>query len=275
MIAKVVANGETREVARMRLVRALETFSIGGVRNNLSFLGSCLRQPAFADAEFDTGFIESYALDKRRSPSPDRQMTVVAAALFHERSAGGIDASLRNWQSVPVWTQPISLAAGDWRGVVRIRGVGPSAVDVLDDAGEQSVVMDLLGAPSHIKVDGVDSAFRFAWERDVLHLVRGDSWFSFSENRGVPAPKTAEGSALICAPMPGSVTEIRVQAGAVVITGQVLAILEAMKMEHQILAPVSGRLTRLDVIVGQQVSVRQNLMEIVAMRDTDKSDGAG
>jgi geranyl-CoA carboxylase alpha subunit len=273
MIAKVVAHGETREVARMRLVRALETFSVAGVRSNLSFLGQCLRHPAFAKAEFDTGFIESHALDKRRSLSPDRQMTAVAAALFHERSAGGIEAAWRNWQSGPVWTQPLFLAAGDWRGVVHIRGVGPWAVSVLDDAGEQLIVMD--GAPSHIRVDGIDSAFRFAWEGDALHLVRGDSWFSFSESRAAPAPKTTEGSALICAPMPGSVTEIRVEAGAVVVTGQVLAILEAMKMEHQILAPVSGRLARLDVIVGQQVSVRQNLMEIVAMVEPADSDGAG
>ena len=275
MIAKVVACGETRDVARMRLVRALETFSIGGVRNNLSFLGLCLRHPAFANAEFDTGFIESYALDQRRSLSPDRQMTAVAAALFHARSAAGIDATLRNWQSVPTGTQPISLAAGDWRSVVRIRGAGPSSVNVSDDAGEQSIVMNSLGAPSHIRVDGVDRAFRFAWEGDVLHLVRGDSWFSFSESRGAAVAKTADGSAVICAPMPGSVTEIRVEAGAFVMTGQVLAILEAMKMEHQILAPVSGRLARLDVIVGQQVSVRQNLMEIVAMQDTENSDGAG
>jgi geranyl-CoA carboxylase alpha subunit len=275
MIAKVVASGETREVARMRLVRALETFSIGGVRNNLSFLGECLRHPAFANSEFDTGFIESYALDKGRSLSPDRQMTAVAAALFHERSAATIDPGLRNWQSAPASTQPISLASGDWRDVVRIRGTGPSSVDVLDDIGEQSIVLDSLGAPSHIRVDGIDSAFRFAWEGDVLHLVRGASWFSFSESHGAVAAKTAEGSAVICAPMPGSVTEIRVEAGAVVMAGQVLAILEAMKMEHQILAPVSGRLSRLDVIVGQQVSVRQNLMEIVAMHDTENADGAG
>jgi geranyl-CoA carboxylase alpha subunit len=274
MIAKVIASGETRDVARMRLVRALETFSIGGVRNNLSFLGQCLRHPAFANTEFDTGFIESHALDKGRGSIPDRRMTAVAAALFHERSAGGIDATLRNWQSGPARTQHISLAAGEWRSVVSIRGAGPSGVNVLDDAGEQAVIIGSLGSRSHIRVDGVDYVFRFAWEGDILHLVRGDSWFSFSESREAAATKAADGSAVICAPMPGSVTEIRVAAGAVVVTGQVLAILEAMKMEHQILAPVSGLLAKLDVTVGQQVTMRQNLMEIVSMLDTESSDGA-
>jgi len=75
--------------------------------------------------------------------------------------------------------------------------------------------------------------------------------------------------------MPGSVTEIRVALGSAVVAGQVLAILEAMKMENQILAPVSGRLAKLDVIVGQQVGMRQGLMEIASMQELQSGDGAG
>ncbi len=273
MIAKAIATGETREAARMRLAHALQEFAIGGLRNNLSFLSQCVNHRIFAEAAFDTSFIENHVPSQRRALVPDREMIAVAAALFHERSASRIDKSLCNWRSRPTKKQRLVLAAGDWRGTVYPAVSGPSAISVQDESGEQEILLISGGAQPHIRVDGVDYLFCVAWEDDVLHLVRNGCWFSFSEPRGVIATKSSEGSAEILAPMPGSVTEIKVVAGEVVNSGQVLAILEAMKMEHQIVAPVSGRLVRLDVAVGQQVNMRQSLMEIASNAGEGESNG--
>jgi geranyl-CoA carboxylase alpha subunit len=273
MIAKVIASGDSREVARQRLVRALRGFAIAGVRSNLGFLGQCLRHPSFAALSFDTGFIATHMGAEIQPLRPDRQMIAAAAALFHDRSAACIEPTLRNWRSRPSGERrhgaPIRLAAGDWRGEVRLAAAGDGALLVQDDAGEQRLML-LGGSPPRLRIDGVDVKFSFAWQDEVLQLVRGDRWFGFSEARQRIGTKATDAAAVVYAPMPGNVTEIRVAPGARVEAGEVLAILEAMKMEHQLLAPVAGILARLDVAVGQQVTMRQSLMQIVAMAETGK-----
>lgn len=272
MIAKVIATGENRNVARMRATRALENFAIGGVRNNLSFLKQCLQHPVFADARFDTGFLDRHALDLSLAV-PDRQMVAVAAALFHGRTVNSIDASLANWHSRPWKAQRLALASDDWIGEVFLSGSAPGAINVRDDVGAQEVILLSVGPAQRVSVDSVEYMVRYAWEGDNLHLVRNELYFSFSESHGAAAVKVAEGSAVIKAPMPGTIAEVRVAVGEFLTAGQVLAILEAMKMELQIQAPVSGRLAKLEVIAGQQVGIRQTLMEIVAVtgeeRDVD------
>jgi len=273
MIAKVIAGGESRELARMRLGRALREFVIGGLRSNLGFLGQCVAHPAFAAAAFDTSFIERHMAVEKRAMAPDRQLVAIAAALFEARSASRVDRSLRYWRSRPSKGQRLLLAAGDWRGAVTVAPLGPSAFAVADEAGEQRVELLSPGSPARVRLDGIDCSFDFASDGDRLHLVRDDVWFCFSEARAAAVPKSAAGSAVVSAPMPGCVTEVRVAAGAVVAGGQVLAILEAMKMEHQILAPLPGRVARLDIVAGQQVTMRQTLMEIVELADTEAGDG--
>jgi acetyl/propionyl-CoA carboxylase alpha subunit len=148
-----------------------------------------------------------------------------------------------------------------------------AVINVRDDVGEQEVAILSTGPTPRARIDGVEFGVRFAWEGNELHLVRNDIWISFSEICGSTKETAMEGSAVITAPMPGSVAEVRVSLGAVVNAGEVLVILEAMKMEHQIQAPVSGQLSKVDVIVGQQVGMRQALMEITAVAGGKRNDG--
>lgn len=273
MIAKVIASGENRDVARMRLARALENFAIGGVRNNLSYLRHCLQHSIFANSRFDTGFTVSHASNLNKLTVPDRQLVAVAAVLFHTRASSFIDASLRNWQNWPWKAQRLALTARDWRGEVFVSRSAGAVINVRDDVGEQEVAILSPGLTPRARIDGVEFGVRFAWEGNELHLVRNDIWISFSEICGSTKETAMEGSAVITAPMPGSVAEVRVSLGAVVNAGEVLVILEAMKMEHQIQAPVSGQLSKVDVIVGQQVGMRQALMEITAVAGGKRNDG--
>lgn len=143
------------------------------------------------------------------------------------------------------------------------------------DADEETEVMVLsTGKRSRLRVDGVDLMVSSTWTGDSLDLVRDEMYFRFAESRKCRGSGAAAGTALVQAPMPGNIVEIRVAVGAEVMAGDVLLILEAMKMELQIQAPISGWIASLDTATGQQVGMRQTLMEIVAVANEEHTDDA-
>ena len=265
MVAKVIAHGDDRELARLRLARALEQFAIGGVRNNLHFLGQCLRQPIFAQGRLDTGFLEREHLDLRACATPDAQTVAIASALWQARDIGEIAPEMLNWRSRPWREEKLVLRCGDWQGALRVSAHAEGGYLVRD--GEDLVVRVVLGSRSatcRIRVDGVDETDHFAWNGDALDLVRGDCYFRFTQAQEAAKGRNPEGLSVISSPMPGSIVEVRALLGAKVEAGEVLLILEAMKMEHQIEAPVTGLVTQVHAEAGQQVGMREVLMHIEA-----------
>lgn len=265
MVAKVIAHGVDRELARLRLARALDQFAIGGVRNNLHFLGQCLRHPVFAQAHLDTGFLDREHLDLHACTVPDAQIVAIACALWQARDVGDIAPELHSWRSRPWREEILSLQCDDWQGERRISSHADGGYLVLADGGKTvHVVLGSGSVSSRVCVDGVDETAHFAWIGDTLDLVRGDCYFRFTQLQEVAKGRNAEGLSVICAPMPGSVVEVRALLGSRVEAGAVLLILEAMKMEHQIEAPIAGLVTQVHAEAGQQVGMRDVLMQIEA-----------
>jgi geranyl-CoA carboxylase alpha subunit len=263
MIAKVIAFGRDRELARRRLAAAIERFAIGGVRNNLAFLRQCLLHPDFAAARLDTSFLDRHAFDDVPGGAPDRKMVAIAAALFQQRDVQALDGSLRSWRSRPWRAEQLALASGEWRSSVRISAEPGGLARVSDAEGTTEVRLLSAGPCSRVRVDGVDQSVHHAWHDGELHLVRDERYACFATPRETETRSSAKG-AIVLAPMPGSILDVRVAPGARVEAGEVLMILEAMKMEHQIQAPVSGSVAALGVSAGQQVGLREMLAEIVA-----------
>jgi geranyl-CoA carboxylase alpha subunit len=262
MIAKLVAHGADRETARRRLLRAIDGFAIGGLRHNLEFVRRCASHPAFAAAGVDTGFIDREAAALACPGRPSRTLMAVAAALFHSRAAAGIAPELRHWHSRPGRPQPLTLRLGAtlarWGVTASDRGF-----ELSDEHGTVCVeLLDHVGDEVSVRVDGVNLTLHAAWSGDELDLVhRTDSWRCV-EATAVPAGAAQTQSTQVTAPMPGNVVEVRYAEGAQVQAGDVVLVLEAMKMEHQIEAPASGRIRQLSAATGQQVSMRQALFEV-------------
>jgi geranyl-CoA carboxylase alpha subunit len=275
MIAKAIAHGPDRETARLRLLRAVEGFAIGGLRHNGAFLHRCLAHPAFVAAALDTGFLEREAAALACPTAPSRQLFALAAALFQDRGSAAIAPELRHWRSRPGRPPRLDLRCGGARAAWRVAATR-GGFDVGDDEGtvhiewpaqaqsqaQGQAQSQAEATPLRLRIDGVDLAVHAAWSGDELDLVHAEDAWRFAE---VAAGGAAASKALrtqVTAPMPGSIVEVRCADGSTVQAGDVVLVLEAMKMEHRIEAPASGRVRQLSAVAGQQVGMRELLFDI-------------
>ena len=224
MIAKLIARGDERAEAISGLADILDGVEVWPVRTNAGFLFNALLHPDFAGSKpkIDTGFIERN-LDELVPPTePDdalwRGAASVATALLDEE-------------------QPVADLAG-----FRLNA-GSKASVALGRAGEfRTIALDdeqPMAAVSGFRDD----------ERVVVFYEGQATEFELTA-RGTVA---AAGSGVITAPMPGRVTAVEVAAGEKVTKGQRLLTLEAMKMEHGLVAPFDGVVAELSAEAGSQV----------------------
>lgn len=242
MLAKAVAHAPTRAEAVRRLAGALERAAIHGPVTNRDLLVRSLRHEEFTSGRMDTGFYDRH-LAELTEPAPD-PLAPLAAALADATVNGGRFGGWRNLASQP---QVKRYAVAGEEHEVRYHhtrtGLTAEGVHVVQ-AGPDRVVLE---------ADGVRRRFDIARYGDRIHVnaTALTALPRFPDPTAQPAP----GSLL--APMPGTVVRVAegLTEGTTVQAGQPLLWLEAMKMEHRITAPVTGRLTALPAAPGQQVEV--------------------
>ncbi|MFJ9181066.1 acetyl/propionyl/methylcrotonyl-CoA carboxylase subunit alpha [Streptomyces sp. NPDC102360] len=242
MLAKVVAHAPTRTAAVRALAGALERAEVHGPVTNRDLLVRSLRHPEFTDARMDTGFYERH-LAELTAPADDPYAPLAAAlATTRQHRFGGF----RNVPSGPQLKRYRTEPDGT-EHEVRYRhtrdGVEADGVRVVHTAPDRVV----------LEVGGVRRKYAVAAHGDRVY-VNGAALTALPRFTD-PSEQRVPGSLL--APMPGTVVRVAegLTEGAVVTAGQPLIWLEAMKMEHRILAPASGTLTALHAAVGRQVEV--------------------
>jgi excisionase family DNA binding protein len=239
MLAKVIAHGPDRATALERLRASLEEARILGVRTNLRFLRWLLAHPAMVAGEVRTDTVEGLVLPD--PPVPDDEAWRVAArglagagALPDGPWGGGWQANL---------PASVRLAHADERRSMPLPDGGWTSLRLVAvDAGTSTAFVD---------VDGQSMEFRLAGPPTVEEAVRH-------------ASAHAADRAVLTAPMPGRVIAVRAREGASVQEHQTVIVLEAMKMEHAVVTPLSGTLSRLAVAEGQQVQRGDVLAEVSA-----------
>jgi acetyl-CoA/propionyl-CoA carboxylase biotin carboxyl carrier protein len=237
LLAKLVAHGRSRGEALARLQTALDETSVLGVRTNLRFLRWLLAQPMMAEGEVRT---DSLAGQIGFGPLalPDEAWSAAARALADEAAGGG------------PW-------AGSWRlnAAPRVRLRSGSEERTVDAAAHDALTIAIDGGAAHVDVEGQSIDFSLAPPPSVDAAVRH------------AAGVGGEAAFDVVAPMPGKVIAVRVAAGDLVHAHEAIVIIEAMKMEHAVIAPADGTLTSLEVSVGQQVE-RGDLIGVVLPTDT-------
>ncbi|GGJ88724.1 acetyl/propionyl-CoA carboxylase subuit alpha [Streptomyces camponoticapitis] len=256
MLSKVIVHAPDRATALRRLRAALAETVTLGVPTNAGFLRRLLAHPAVVAGELDTGLVERDA--DSLVPAEVPVEVYEAAAAVRESELAPTPTSAPG----PGWTDPFSVPNG-WR----MGGMTVPVTHHLRIAGHEPVIHRLLGTgPSHVEpgrvtvtVDGTTHTFHRA---DDWLGRDGDSWHVRDHDPVEAALLGAAGAGgldALTAPMPGTVTVVKVAVGDEVVAGQGLLVVEAMKMEHVISAPHEGTVTELDVTAGSTVSMDQVL----------------
>ncbi|HEY8825244.1 MAG TPA: biotin carboxylase N-terminal domain-containing protein [Candidatus Limnocylindria bacterium] len=256
LLAKVIAFGGDRRIALGMLANALDETEVLGVRTNIRFVRALIGRLNDQDVRYDTELVERelVRLVPESTPAPDEAYAVAAAAV-----ATGAHQPQDPWTATGPWrigegtATTIAIREGERERAVRLAGSGPYTY-----AGHRVAPID---EPHRWAVDGAQAAAA-ASDGVVWTSVRGNVWELQTSPREREVEQTA--GAEVAAPMPGLVIAAQAVADRHVRRGDLLFVVEAMKMELRVEAPADGKVTRVLASVGQQVERGQRLAEFEA-----------
>jgi len=265
MIAKLITWGDTRDQARLQLIRAVESVQVTGVTTNAGFLRDVLSHPVFAAGEMDTGFIDAHSSDlvgTNSEPTPgDVLMAGLALAIARAGESGTpvSEDPHSPWNDTSGWR----LSGTAHETLHLVRRDTDHAVDVTYTAsGVEASVGDLSGAAGELgsgpefqaTIGGVRRSAGVHIEGRTVSLMRGGrSWQFVSPDPLDVASADAAASGGVSAPMTGKITQVWVKPGDRVSRGAPLIALEAMKMEHTLAAPADVAVAEVLAGPGDQV----------------------
>ena len=260
MIAKVIAHAPTRREAAAKLARALEQTALQGLRHNRDFLVATLREPAFLAGDTTTDFIERIDPPRRRELDAQSLSDAVIAATMaaqaaHRANAKVLAAFRSGWRNSMMPPERTKFRHGDDEIAVSYRSQrdGTFKVTLDEDEPRTVAVFGVEGGQVDLEIDGRRLQLAIAGTEDRWLVHGTDFDVDLTELPRLPLPGLLEIKGGLTAPMPGNVLATHVQQGEEVREGQLLLILEAMKMQHRIVAPFDGSVKELHVGEGDQV----------------------
>lgn len=267
MLAKIIATGPTREVARRRLIAALEDTAVFGFTTNVEFLRLLLELPGVIAGDLDTGLI-ARTFDELAFATPTHEDAVEAALLqdaaVEARTTDGPWRRRDGWRLGASAPREIRLACGDELHRVRLVGApGASRVVGDDDGGApRAGAARLDGTRAVVTIDARTRAFPASVTPSSVRTTRGGAVFTFTQARiDHGSQAAADADPQLVSPMPGTVVLVHAADGMHVKVGDPVVVVEAMKMEHVVRSAVAGTV-HLRVAAGETVSRGQTLAEI-------------
>ncbi|MGC1356203.1 MAG: biotin carboxylase N-terminal domain-containing protein [Xanthobacteraceae bacterium] len=259
MIAKLIAHAKTREAALDRMTRALDDTLVAGVRNNVAFLRALCASSEFRQGHFDTGYIDRNLVTLGAEPRHGVDSAAVAlgvarlltfdqqqAATEHEHDA--VDAS------------PWAATDG-----FQFTGVRTLTVPMVVDGESKDAKVTYAKDGMTVLVDGAPPAAdakAFVSNREAYVVRHGRQTRVRLQDFSAALAQSSGGDGTVRAPMHGKLLGLFVRAGDSVAVGQRLAVIEAMKMEHTLRAPIAGTVTEVAVNEGTQVVEAAKIMVI-------------
>jgi 3-methylcrotonyl-CoA carboxylase alpha subunit len=249
MIAKVIAHGRDRGEALDRLAAALARTRVAGPRTNLAFLAALVRADGFRREQFDTGFI-------------DRNLTALGAVPrgFDRAAAAFGVAQLLAREQARIAGRSDGGGASPWDATdgFQLAGARTAMLPVLIDGENANAALSYGPAGTMVAIDGEAAA------TDAEAITAGEAVYVLRAGRQTVARlkdfeavdvEHLDADGVVLAPMHGKVLAILVEPGAAVAKGQRVALLEAMKMEHALTAPIDGTVAENQVAEGAKVMV--------------------
>jgi geranyl-CoA carboxylase alpha subunit len=268
MIAKIIAHGSTREEARRRLIHGLEDSTVFGLPTNRDFLIDILKHEVFAAGKATTAFlVEDFPAAARERAVPTVSQAALAAVLQWRAAREALAAKtvalspeLFDWASAGHRQGRFLYEAGEFE----VTALGGERYRVHAEGRDFAVeILASSDGIARVRLDGVALSCRYHADGGHLALALDGRQFAFENQllRIKGAEDAAQGGH-VRAPMHGRILRLHVETGVDVREGAPLAVLEAMKMEHEVTAGVAGRVIAVHVAIGDQVAANSILIEI-------------
>ena len=272
MLGKLIAWGDNREEARLRLLAMLDETCVGGVRTNLAFLRRVIAHPAFAAAELDTGFIPRHESELMRAPGelPDEFWQLAGECYIQtEQEHVRTDDPYSPWANreglrlgMPKQVT-VHLQCNGERRRVRLpsaaclgEGDAPVLAHESATASDAAFANKLAPAMARRRPKAIrqGKTLYLEWNGELQAVT------AFDPIAEVEASHQHQGG--LTAPMNGSIVRVLVEAGQRVEAGATLIVLEAMKMEHSIRAAEAGVIKAVYCAEGEMISEGATLVEL-------------
>lgn len=285
MLAKIIAYGDTRGLAAQRLLQGLNRYAIGGVKTNQEFLTSLITRPAFHQ-ELTTDYIPREFPDGWQ-PWGEMLHRAIAAAAYVEscQQSSASAPATASWQHIGAWrlTEPAGIPATSAFWVEHAGALcelnvsgrhGQYAVSVVEPDAEPVTFHLVLTKPLpadpqgfwQVEVDGTRRSLAIHLSGRQVSLssprLRRSYQLLGLQERFLGEAAAMQGSNTIAAQMPGLITDVLVQEGDRVAQGDVAVVMEAMKLIHNMVCPVSGTIKQVCCQAGDNVADGALLIEI-------------
>lgn len=297
MLAKVIVHAPTRREAAARLARVLETTRVQGMVTNRDFLVATLRAPEFLAGNTTTDFIDRVRPTRRHELWASERVEAALLATFaaqidRRRAAKLLPGVPSGWRNTVMPPEEVVYRTGERELVMhyrrrrdgsfavavreraagsedeQIRGTPWQNIEGAEEPVEVAVkVASREGEDIALVIDGrrVTGSVRVAGDRRLVHWGARSAELELLSR--FPRRGTDGVAGGLVAPMPGKVLRIEVEPGANVEAGQLLLVLEAMKMEHRVVAPSAGVVAEVRAAVGEQVENDQLLVVLQTEQD--------
>ncbi len=266
MQAKIICfdTGGSRETAIRKLDYTLSRATLFGLRTNLDFLRRVINHEEFIAGNFDTGFIERHPELLADAPLP---IIALIAAGIAKATLNNTAAGKSYWRNNP--NQPLkqTFIHGDKKHVIQLLPLKDTLGFTVSVDGESMhlEIGEQDEGYAELRIDGYRQKVSYAVSENSVWVHCAKGTFALEWVDPLPVGKAAaqaEGS--LRAPMPGTILDVHVKNEDFVRKGDILIIMEAMKMEHRILAPYDGQVKNLTYASGQYVQAGVTLLEIEA-----------
>jgi len=279
MLAKVIAHAPTREQAARLLARTLAETRVLGVVTNRDLLVGILREQDFLDGHIDTGYLTRHdpatlmAGDERRLPV-HALATALADQALRRAETSVLPGVPSGWRNVPNARQQAGYQVAE-RGFGVEYGIRGPFVDAAVDGVELGPVLlhGCTAAEVDLQIHGVRRLVAVARAGDIRYADSALGATTLVEQPRFPETQQQATAGSLLAPMPGTVVRVEARLGDSVHAGQVLVVLEAMKMEHSVRTPHEGTLAQLNVSAGQTVDMG-TVLAVVENAAGSPADGA-